>query len=86
MFSVRHLRPYFKFTLPFVSGSQDESIWAEMMSKNVDVESGWDMLRQARASGATLSSWSLDLWHWKTRAEVSVVGGGCLRRVGEEPN
>ena len=62
VFIYRHLRPYFKFTLPFIElDPQDESIWSEMMSENIDAEAGWDMLRQARASGATLSSWSLDL-------------------------
>eukprot|EP00519_Triparma_laevis_P002041 CAMPEP_0182517722 /NCGR_PEP_ID=MMETSP1321-20130603/42803_1 /TAXON_ID=91990 /ORGANISM="Bolidomonas sp., Strain RCC1657" /LENGTH=477 /DNA_ID=CAMNT_0024725487 /DNA_START=120 /DNA_END=1549 /DNA_ORIENTATION=+ len=62
VFIYRHLRPYFKFTLPFVDlDPQDESIWAEMDSGNVDAEAGWQMLQQARDSGAVMSSWSLDL-------------------------
>ena len=72
MFLYRHLRPYFKFTLPFVDlDPQDESIWAEMDSGNVDAEAGWQMLQQARDSGAVMSSWSLDLLSMEVRSGMN---------------
>jgi Bardet-Biedl syndrome 1 protein len=62
VFIYRHLRPYFKFTLPSVPiDPQDESVWVEMTSSAVDVPTGIGMLGRARDSGVTLSSWSLDL-------------------------
>lgn len=61
VFIYRHLRPYFKFSLPCVDiDPQDESIWQEMTSEGVTCEAGYEMLSQARDGGAKLSSWSLD--------------------------
>jgi len=61
VFIYRHLRPYFKFSLPCVElDPQDESIWEEMTSGQVGSEAGHSMLSQARDGGAKLSSWSLD--------------------------
>jgi Bardet-Biedl syndrome 1 protein len=62
VFIYRHLRPYFKFTLPPIAlDAQDESIWVEMTSDAIPVPQGLEMLARARDGGATLSSWSLDL-------------------------
>ena len=61
VFIYRHLRPYFKFTLPLVElDAQDKSIWEEMVAGNVAVTQGYELLCKSRDSGARLSSWSLD--------------------------
>ena len=58
VFIYRHLRPYFKFTLPTIEiDAQDEGVWVELARGGVEVGEGIEMLARARDGGATLSAW-----------------------------
>ena len=73
VFIYRHLRPYFKFTLPLVElDAQDKSIWEEMVAGNASVVQGFELLCKSRDSGARMSSWSLDFL--STNSEESRQG------------
>eukprot|EP00164_Ancoracysta_twista_P002068 GFYU01002724.1.p1 GENE.GFYU01002724.1~~GFYU01002724.1.p1 ORF type:complete len:595 (-),score=154.58 GFYU01002724.1:156-1940(-) len=62
IFIYRHMKPYFKFTLPSLEiDTKENEIWGDLKDGNVDPHTACEMLAAARDNGSQLTSRSFDL-------------------------